>query len=159
MADCGPTQYKSAAEWVYAEGGQVPNGAVPGGEDSGETIYVARAHHGGDNIPGKLHPSHECVYIPWGGEEHSHREYQVLVNYCGSQLEWKYASEGEIPTGAIQGGATADGEVLYIGRTLHEGTLTIGKVHPSHGVLYIAYGGQEISYPNYEILVLKSVTF
>ncbi|XP_076314669.1 natterin-4-like [Tachypleus tridentatus] len=159
MAQCGALHYKTVAEWMDGQAGHVPYGAVQGGEDSGEPIYVGRANHEGDVVPGKLHPSHGCVYVPWGGEEHSHTDYQVLVNLHGTRLDWIHSSGSEIPTGAVQGGITADGEILYIGRTWHEGAITIGKVHPSHGVLYIAYGGQEHAYQDYEILVVKSVNF
>ncbi|XP_076316556.1 uncharacterized protein LOC143228938 isoform X2 [Tachypleus tridentatus] len=155
MAYCGTTRYKPAIEWEFAKDGYVPDTAVPGGEDYGETIYIGRATHRGNIIPGKLLPSHRCVYIPWRGGEYAYRNYQVLVNNCGSTLEWKPALEGGIHAGAIQGGITSDGEHLYIGRTWHEETLTVGKVHPSHGVLYISYSGKEISYPYYEILVVK----
>uniref|UniRef100_A0A1W7RA66 Methyltransferase-like protein n=1 Tax=Hadrurus spadix TaxID=141984 RepID=A0A1W7RA66_9SCOR len=159
MAYCGPTHYRPVAEWLFGSSGQVPPCAVQGGYDGGDTIYVARAHHNGDNIPGKLLPSHGCVYVSWGGEEHSHHSYEVLCNPQGSQLEWKYCGGGDVPSGAVQGGTTADGEPLYIGRHEHEGTMTVGKVQPSHQVLYIAYGGREHRYSEYEVLVCRSIAF
>nr|KAB1091599.1 DUF3421 domain-containing protein [Acinetobacter baumannii]MBO0672114.1 DUF3421 domain-containing protein [Acinetobacter baumannii] len=159
MAYCGPTHYRRIAEWVPASSGNVPPCAVQGGYDVSDSLYVARAHHNGDNIPGKLVPSHGCCYIPWGGEEHRHHDYQVLCNPEGIQLEWRFTSGGDIPPGAIQGGMTSEGEPLYIGRHEHDGTMTIGKVQPSHGVLYISFGGGEHSYSNYEVLVCKSVVF
>jgi hypothetical protein len=57
-------------------------------------------------------------------------------------------------TNHFPGGKTEDGETLYIGRVKHDGTLTIGKVQPSHGVCYISYGGKEIRYSDFEILVV-----
>ena len=42
-------------------------------------------------------------------------------------LDWVPASLGSVPAGALQGGHTADGEVLYIGRYNFEGTLICGK--------------------------------
>ncbi|EEC17021.1 conserved hypothetical protein [Ixodes scapularis] len=77
----------------------------------------------------------------------------------GSQFDWVPASDGRLANGAVQGGSCSSGEPLYIGRTFHEGTLTIGKVHPSHGCLYIPYGGEEHRYSDYEVLVCKSVNF
>lgn len=58
---------------------RIPYNAVPGGEDSGETIYIGRAVHNGEVIPGKVVPSHRCCYVASAGAEHSHREYQVRV--------------------------------------------------------------------------------
>lgn len=52
-------------------------------------------------------------------------------------------------------GKTLDGENLYMGRCLHEGTLTPGKVQQSHGCLYIPFNGEEISVKEYDVLVLK----
>lgn len=64
--------------WVDASGGQVPPGAVLGGQDcSGEPLYVIRAQHEGALIPGKLVASHGCAYVPWGGQEQGKPQYQV----------------------------------------------------------------------------------
>lgn len=131
---------------------------MAGGDDSGETIYVGRAVQGGDVIPGKVVPSHNCCYVSYGGDEHSHGEYQALVS-DDTQFDWLPSSGGAVPSGAIQGGACESGEPLYIGRTFHNGTLTIGKIHPSHRCLYIPYGGKERSYDSYEVLVCKTVNF
>ncbi len=70
-----------------------------------------------------------------------------------STVTWLPSSGSEIPPNAVPGGLSSGGETLYIGRGPHEGTTTNGKVHPSHGSLYICYGGVEIGYPEYEILV------
>lgn len=59
----------------------------------------------------------------------------------------------QIPGNAFQGGESEGGEPLFIGRVNHDGAVTVGKVQPSHGVLYIPYGGAELSFPDYEILV------
>jgi hypothetical protein len=56
----------------------------------------------------------------------------------------------------ILGGYTLSGEILYIGRKIHMGVMTPGKIHPSHGCLYVSYNGYEYSYKhNYEILVSR----
>ncbi|XP_049873814.1 uncharacterized protein LOC126372183 isoform X2 [Pectinophora gossypiella] len=137
--------------WVDATGGQVPPGAVVGGQDtSGEPLYVVRARHEGALLPGKLVPSHGCAYVPWGGQEHGKPEYQVLV---GGPNNWVPTSGSNIPPNALPGGESEDGEPLMVGRVRHEGSLTTGKVQQSHGVCYISFGGQELGFPEYEILV------
>lgn len=50
---------------------------------------------------------------------------QVL---CGSGFYWQPDSEGRVPPRAVQGGRTASGEPLYVGRAHHAGSLTVGKV-------------------------------
>lgn len=113
-----------AACWVPSANGQVPVAAVAGGSD-GETLYVARARHEGALIPGKLVPSHGVIYVPWGGGEHSHAEYEVL---CGCSTMWVPVNGDAIPPQAQPAGETEAGEPLFVGRVNHEGALTIGKV-------------------------------
>nr|SIW59360.1 Farnesoic acid methyltransferase crustacean-type [Blattella germanica] len=140
-----------AACWVDAQGGEVPSGAVPGGFDN-EQVYVGRASHEGALIPGKVVPSHGVCYVPWGGQEHGKTEYQVLT---GCEAAWIPAAGGALPEGALPSGESEDGEPLFVGRAAHEGTMTVGKVQPSHSVCYIPYGGQELAYQEYEVLVAK----
>ncbi|XP_030755376.1 uncharacterized protein LOC115881830 [Sitophilus oryzae] len=135
--------------WVASSGGAVPPSGFAGGEDNGESVYVVRANYNGALIPGKLVPSHGQAYVPWGGAENPVQEYEVLCDFPG---QWLANSGGNIPANAVPGGQSEDGEPLYIGRTVHDGCLTIGKIQPSHGVLYIPYGGQELSFSDYEIL-------
>lgn len=140
-----------AGIWADASGGQVPPGAVVGGQDcSGEPLYVARAQHQGATLPGKLVPSHGCAYVPWGGLEHGKAQYQILV---GGPNNWVPTSGANVPPGAFPGGETEDGEPLYVGRVRHEGSITTGKVQQSHGVCYISFAGQEMGFPEYEVLL------
>lgn len=60
--------------------------------------------------------------------------FQILVAEHDHEFTWASCQGGEVPTGAIQGGVTGDAEKLFIGRAEHDGSLTIGKVHPSHKV-------------------------
>jgi len=139
-------------KWVSASGGEVPEGALVGGEDNGNPLYIARAEHSDAIIPGKLLAEHGVAYIPWGGEEHAKESYEVLV-MAEDAASWVDASGDTIPENAVQAGSSADGEALYVGRVTHEGALTVGKFHPSHACMYISYGGAEISYPDFQILV------
>ncbi|KAG0425867.1 hypothetical protein HPB47_026992 [Ixodes persulcatus] len=158
MSHYGAVTYRPVCQWVNCYNNSIPFNAVPGGNDGGETIYIGRALQDGDVVPGKVVPSHSCCYVSYSGAEHCHREYQALISE-GSQFDWVPASDGRLANGAVQGGSCSSGEPLYIGRTFHEGTLTIGKVQPSHRCLYIPYGGEEHRYSDYEVLVCKSVNF
>lgn len=68
---------------------------------------------------------------------------------------WEFASGGAVPEGAVVCGQTAEGEALYIGRCLYQGTQTPGKVHPSHSCLYIPFAGEEVQINDYEVLCVK----
>lgn len=68
--------------------GHVPPGAVSAGNQSnGEPLFIGRAHFGGSLTPGKIHRSHGCLYIPFGGAEQSIQQYEVLI---GQQKCKKY---------------------------------------------------------------------
>jgi len=158
MSYCGPTTYRPLCHWVPTNASNIPPHAVHGGSDSsGETLYIGRSRHGNDVIPGKVVPSHGCCYVPWGGEENRHGEYEILIAQNESEFDWVPSAGGQVPAGAVQGGHTESGEPLFIGRHRHEGSLTIGKVQPSHSCCYISYGGQEISYRDYEVLVCRTI--
>ncbi|GAB1863216.1 hypothetical protein CAJAP_04295 [Camponotus japonicus] len=142
-----------AYRWVTRTGTQsLPENAVFGGRDSdGSKIYVGRAFHNGDTLPAKVIPDKNVAYVCHNGEEHPKDNFEVL---CQGEFAWEFCSNGEVPADAIIAGQTADGEPLYIGRVLHNGSQTIGKVQQSHGCLYIPYDGEELSFKDYEVLVM-----
>ena len=51
--------------WVRSSEGEKVIGAIDGGSEDGG-MYVGRALHQGDLVPGKVHRSHRSIYIPWG---------------------------------------------------------------------------------------------
>lgn len=67
-------------QWEEDNSGQVPYNAVNAGCTSdGETLYFGRVIHNGNYIPGKVHPSHRVLYVPYRGLEINFRNYEVLV--------------------------------------------------------------------------------
>jgi len=137
--------------WVRAHGRNVPPHAVFAGVDSdGDQIFVGRAEHDGDLLPAKVIINKNCAYVCHGGHEYSKQSFEVLVGYG---YNWNPASYGSVSPNAVVAGRTREGETLYIGRGSYHGSLTPGKIHPSHKCLYIPYGGREIRLENYECLV------
>uniref|UniRef100_T1PIQ3 Uncharacterized protein n=1 Tax=Musca domestica TaxID=7370 RepID=T1PIQ3_MUSDO len=138
-------------KWMPASPAYTPGDAVHAGQDSDmSTIYVCRAFHNGDFIPGKAIPGRSSAYISYQGQEIHKTNFEILV---GQHYIWVPAIDGYAP-GAVEGGRTSSGEILYIGRAHYHGSLTCGKIHRSHGCLYIPYGGREIRIDGgYEILV------
>ncbi|XP_005189330.1 uncharacterized protein LOC101891949 [Musca domestica] len=129
----------------------LPEFTVVGGHDSDSSpVYVGRAEHNGEVLAAKVIPSKGCAYVAWGGQEHVKYHYEVLR---GPGYSWVQAEHGQVPANAVSPGLSGDGEPLYVGRGHHCGSLSVGKVHPSHGCLYIPYGGQEVALHRYEILV------
>ncbi|XP_031845112.1 natterin-4 [Nomia melanderi] len=144
----------SGYKWVPRSAAQsLPSNAVVGGRDSdGCTIYVGRAFHEGDMLPAKVIPEKNVGYVCHNGEEHAKYDYEVL---CLGEFAWEFCSNGTVPSGAVVAGQTTDGEPLYVGRVLHNGSQTVGKVQQSHGCLYIPFDGEELSFKDYEVLVLN----
>lgn len=128
------------------------NAIRAGRDQDGTTIYVGRAYHEGDLIPAKIIPEKQAAYVSFNGEEILKTEFEVLRK---GELEWEFATGGEIPPAAVEAGRTGDGEILYVGRALYEGSQTPGKVQPSHGCLYIAFDGREIPIREYEVLCVR----
>jgi hypothetical protein len=69
-------------------------------------------------------------------------------------FQWVPAGDGNVADGAVSAG-NDNGEELYVGRASHDGSVTVGKIHPSHGCMYMPYGGQEIPFNWYEVLVYR----
>lgn len=63
------------------------------------------------------------------------------------------SGNGHVPSNAVSSGNQSNGEPLYVGRTNHDGSLLVGKVHPSHGCIYVPFNGQEHRHEQYEVLV------
>lgn len=124
-----------------------------GGRDAdGATIFVGRAFHAGDLLPAKVIAERGLAYVSYAGGEHQVFDFEILKN---GNFAWEFATHGHVPSGALEVGRTSDGEPLYAGRCLYEGTQTPGKVQASHGGLYIPFAGQEIKVDEYEVLVQK----
>lgn len=127
--------------------------AVVGGHEGwdGSPLWVIRAWHNGDLIPGKFSIRHNAASIMYSGKEIGVQNIEVLVARP-ENLRWIPASNGNIPPGAIPGGRTSSGETLYVGRARHQLSITPGKVHPSHNSCYISFAGSEVAYKIYDVL-------
>ncbi|CAL7941812.1 unnamed protein product [Xylocopa violacea] len=116
----------------------------------GMQLVVGRAVHNGDMLPAKVKPEHAIAYVCYEGSEHIKRDFEILMP---ADFHWIHAREGYVPPHAVEAGTTVNGEMLYVGRAYHHGVPCVGKVHRSHGVLYIPFEGREIGVREYEVLV------
>lgn len=139
-------------EWVQGNTKTaLPAGAIHAGNDTdGTPMYVGRAYHENDQLIAKVMPAKQAAYVSYNGKEILKLHYEIL---CNGNVKWVPGSAGKIPTGAVVGGKTGTGEILYVGRGRHENCLTVGKIHPSHNSIYIPFGGAEVALKNFEFLV------
>ncbi|EDV93704.1 natterin-3 [Drosophila grimshawi] len=136
--------------WLHYSNGALPEDAVVAGHDSdGGTIFVGRAWYNNDLLPAKIIPNKGKAYVAYGEQEIELENYEVL---SGQNFMWLPGENGEVPPSAVPVGHTVDGETLYAGRGYHAGSLTMGKVHPSHNCLYIPFGSEEVKIFSYEVL-------
>lgn len=144
--------------WIAASGGEtVSDAIVAGSAEDGAELHIARASLELELAVGKVHIGHEYAYIPYYEEEVHQDEYEVLSNPGCVELEWVSASCGEVPVGAVEGGTCEEGQPIYVARCPHENDIVPGKVVPRCEVIFIPWGGEEISYSEYEILCVKTV--
>jgi hypothetical protein len=127
--------------------------AVIGGHEGwdGSQLWVIRAWHNGDLLPGKLSVRHNTASVMYEGKEVPVQNIEVLCARPES-LRWLPASNGNVPPGGIAGGHTSSGETLYVGRARYQLSITPGKVQPSHKCCYIGFAGNEVSHKVYDVL-------
>ncbi|KAG5871640.1 hypothetical protein JTB14_037956 [Gonioctena quinquepunctata] len=136
--------------WEASKNGEVPSRPFEVGEDERGPIYVVRAEFEGCLIPGMLVQRDGVCHIPYGGAAIAVSEYEVLCNFPG---QWMHCTAGIIPPKALAAGHSNDGELLYVGKVICHGAVTVGSVHPSRGLCYVPYGEKKMSFCDYEILV------
>ena len=141
-------------DWVLASDGQIPQGAVVGGQEGPpgrENLYVCRALFSNGVHPGKVRLSFHGCNIGWGGKEYTISSYQVLVG----NVRWAPASGGQIPQGAIPAGKEQQpgNEDLFVCRAQFKNGVHPGKIRPAFHGCNIAWGGEERTISNYEVLV------
>lgn len=147
--------HKLPLKWVLCGDGSQCSSPVVAGPGLNPPL-VAAANHQGSLIPGVLHPGSNACQVPWGGVSHNKKEYYLLSNMGGTELDWVAASGGYVPKGAVQGGTSETQEKLYVGRVKVGASYIPGKVHPSHKTCYVINGRGEASHPSYEVLCHKT---
>lgn len=80
--------------------------------------------------------------------------FEVLIG--DKDYIWEPASDGNVAPGAVSTGKDGNDEI-FIGRAPFQGSMTVGKIHPTHRCLYLPYNGKEERATNYEVLLHKKV--
>jgi hypothetical protein len=123
---------KCALNWQSVTNNEMPTNALVGGYEIDKSpLYICRHTYNGDLLPGKASHRLGC-HVNYKRREYELKsDYQVLV---GSNVDWVPRHGADpVPKNAFQGGNTASGIPLYIGRCLVRGsnyeTLIPGKIH------------------------------
>ncbi len=128
---------------------EAPAGAIKGGYNDKILLYVGRCIHRGREIVCKVLPDLEAAWCSQNGREYVKYDYEIL---CGDKVAWVPASNGQVPPKSVACGKSDSGQTAYIGRGWNQGDLTVGKVIPTDGVLYLALHAEQVC-KEYEVLV------
>ena len=171
--------------WKRCSCGEVPPTAVIAGTNIWDSMYVGQSCDSNfadytthsqkplDSVLpkgfqgpllGKIHPSHECLYIAHAGEEYRYHMYNVLCAFelpclthlCTPKWSWNRASDGQIPADTLPGGTSPGGEVTYVARASHGGELVPGKLVASEQCCLVSWASAEHRHRNYETLVVEN---
>lgn len=74
-------------------------------------------------------------------------------------VQWVHASEGRVPPNDLFEGHDPPDEQLFVARTEPKGSVISGKLVPSRGATYVAWGRLENHKKNYEVCILVSICF
>ncbi|XP_035741905.1 uncharacterized protein LOC118450321 isoform X2 [Vespa mandarinia] len=115
-----------------------PNMITIGRDLDGMNLVVGRARHNGDVLPAKVKPDHSVAYVCHDGNEHMKHEFEILMP---ADFKWIPSGHGHVPENAVEAGRTINGEVLYVGRTYHNGIPCVGKscsclTHGPHAICH-----------------------
>lgn len=134
--------------WVPARNGQVPPGAVIGGQEPGRSLPICRAKLGKGVHPGKV-VEQNCNF-GFNGREITVPVYEVLVGDAKS-VRWVAGIGGSAPADAYAGGEEP-GRKLFICRAPYRNGVHPGKLVGKNCM--IGWGGREIPGPKYEVLTV-----
>ncbi|XP_017115408.1 uncharacterized protein LOC108137958 [Drosophila elegans] len=148
---------KVSIQWVPLDyrATKLPKGVVKCGFDSkGNSTYVARVYLNNDLLPASYVAKNKTALCSWDCQAYEFfSEVEILI-LTECDLKWVPGTRGSYSPDALQTGYSEDGEVTYTGRGLYDGTVRLGKVHPSHEVMYIPHRGLEVNVTDYEVLVV-----
>lgn len=136
-------------DWVRLSSGEIDRRAHAAGRDTnGVPLYVCAADFNGTNQPGKIREGFDGCNFGYGGSEMTSATYSLMVG----RANWAHASDGNVPSNAIQAGSERDGQALFVCRVNYEGSVQIGKVRPGFSGCNFGYGGREFTANPYEVM-------
>jgi len=140
--------------WTDDAGGLVPSNALPFGTDgtTGQFLYSCRAQlNGNDYQLGKVRPGLGGCFIPYGGQEVSVTQYQVLTAAIPLIADNRNGTH-PFPSSVV-GGYDSDGATLYVCQASFGGGMVPGKTRADLTSCIVGWNGGEHYVSNYNVLV------
>lgn len=142
--------------WQAAVNGQIPQNAVPGGQEQGKPLAICAAPYKDGRHPGKV-VGKTCNF-GYAGLEVKSEKFDILLGNTALLAQnplfvrWVPAQNGQVPPGAFLG-AQEPGRVLPICRAAYQGGVQPGKLVVRN--CNVAFNGKEVLIPQYEVLVVS----
>jgi hypothetical protein len=142
--------------WQAAVNAQIPQNAIPGGQEQGKPLAICAAPYKDGRHPGKV-VGKTCNF-GYAGAEVKSEKFDILLGNSALLAQnplfvrWVPAQNGQVPPGAFLG-AQEPGRVLPICRATYQGSVQPGKLVVRN--CNVAFNGLEILIPQYEVLVVS----
>ncbi|THH20807.1 hypothetical protein EW146_g637 [Bondarzewia mesenterica] len=143
--------------WVLTEGNNIPQGAIQGGHEHGQPLYIARAFVEGGIQVGKAGPRlSQGASVGFKHKEYEVNKYEILLGDPRS-VKWVDAKGklrlDHLGARPVEGGKEPDGTQQYIAQAEHDGGVHPGKITTTFGDgAFIPYGGKEKEEKHYRVL-------
>ena len=140
--------------------GTWPTGRVVVHHDPNTPQLLARGNIGTAKVVGKLYKNTLKLWTAYEGQGRrvtNNIEYFEIHPTCfGRWVSFENGMGGELPSGAVKGGALADGTPLYVAKAQHQNgdRASLGYYHPRLDAALITVGGEEIR-EEMEILIVS----
>ncbi|OBZ69044.1 hypothetical protein A0H81_11214 [Grifola frondosa] len=163
--------------WILVEGKTIPSGAIPGGEERGQPLYICRAFHDGSIRAYPAARAHAradclcvCVFAEVGKASsvfqhgavigYAHKEIHVRPSLCVLRRHARatlggragHLNLGRLGARPVEGGREADGTPLYVAQAHHHNAIHPGKASEKLGGAFIPFDGTEKSVEDYRVL-------
>lgn len=153
----GITALYAQDRWVPGSNGQVNGFTLYGGFENGKNLFLCAGFLNGTYHPGKI-VGNNCNFGYGGREIEANSYYTLQVSQASLQrYSWHKASNGGIPrlNGYVPIEVGREGNrILYVCRAPYNGGVHPGKIVGSN--CNFGWGGQEITVPNYEVLMFRT---
>ncbi len=131
--------------WVVSTPRSIPETAIIGGSEKGESFFICRAASLAGLHPGKVKRSSLGCSIVTQGNEAVVERFEVLVPH------WTQANGGTVPVAAMPSGRENSG-TQYVCRARSRNTVQVGKVSEQLSGCHVGMDGREVIFKDYEVL-------
>jgi len=151
---------RAPTTWIFSEAlaqhRDLERDFIPGGEEKGAKLFIARAPHEGGIQVGKYKSGDKHATVGYGHDEIQVTQFEVLIG-AHSGVKWVHA-KGSLElselNGArpVEGGREANGTQLFIAQGNYKGNIIPGKASSKLSGAFVPFDDDEKEVKEYEVL-------